>query len=211
MAGCRQSRGAATRTCLMRSFVSLVKREPWPCGGDVRIALIPFVYFFILFLYLGAPTVARAMVLNAAQLGSYTQAKEMLMRYLPLKDNIHTHFLARHISASSSSLFICREPFSLARLCALSSLVSGLLATAVSIPVDITKTRIQTMKTINGWFSSFEGGQFASYGSLGFFFLYSWHRGARVFRSHGRANKGDQDRGNHCLVEGYAYPLPSES
>jgi solute carrier family 25 oxoglutarate transporter 11 len=71
-----------------------------------------------------APTVARAMVLNAAQLGSYTQAKEMLMRYLPLKDNIHTHFLA--------------------------SLVSGLLATAVSIPVDITKTRIQTMKTING-------------------------------------------------------------
>jgi solute carrier family 25 oxoglutarate transporter 11 len=29
-------------------------------------------------------------------------------------------------------------------------LASGFLATAVSIPVDITKTRIQTMKTVNG-------------------------------------------------------------
>jgi solute carrier family 25 oxoglutarate transporter 11 len=70
------------------------------------------------------PTVARAMILNAAQLGTYAQAKQVLMKHLPLEDNIYTHFLA--------------------------SLASGFLATAVSIPVDITKTRIQTMKTVNG-------------------------------------------------------------
>jgi len=70
------------------------------------------------------PTVLRAMILNAVQLGAYTQAKEMLMKFLSFQDNVYTHFTA--------------------------SLISGFLATAVSIPVDITKTRIQTMKTING-------------------------------------------------------------
>jgi hypothetical protein len=44
----------------------------------------------------GTPTVARAMILNAAQLGTYTQAKQMLMKYLPLQDNVYTHFLARY-------------------------------------------------------------------------------------------------------------------
>lgn len=38
---------------------------------------------------------ARAMILNAAQLGSYTQAKQMLMHYLSLQDGVYTHFLAR--------------------------------------------------------------------------------------------------------------------
>ncbi len=46
------------------------------------------------------------------------------MSHLSLQDNIPTHFLA--------------------------STISGFLATAVSTPVDITKTRIQTMKVVNG-------------------------------------------------------------
>jgi solute carrier family 25 oxoglutarate transporter 11 len=71
------------------------------------------------------PTVLRAMVLNAAQLGTYTQSKETLMYYFPkLGDTVTTHLLA--------------------------STMSGFWATAVSIPVDITKTRIQTMKVVNG-------------------------------------------------------------
>jgi len=70
------------------------------------------------------PTVLRAMALNAAQLASYSQAKELLARYAGLKDGIPLHFSA--------------------------SLCSGFIATAVSLPVDITKTKIQTMKVVNG-------------------------------------------------------------
>lgn len=70
------------------------------------------------------PTVLRAMALNAAQLASYSQAKELLARYAGLKDGIPLHFSA--------------------------SLCSGFIATTVSLPVDITKTKIQTMKVVNG-------------------------------------------------------------
>lgn len=66
------------------------------------------------------PTVTRAVILNAAQLSVYSQAKEVLVRNFGLTfgDNIQTHFVASFISA-----FVC---------------------TAVSLPVDIIKTRIQT-------------------------------------------------------------------
>eukprot|EP01122_Echinamoeba_exundans_P001429 TRINITY_DN11488_c0_g1_i1.p1 TRINITY_DN11488_c0_g1~~TRINITY_DN11488_c0_g1_i1.p1 ORF type:complete len:313 (-),score=87.17 TRINITY_DN11488_c0_g1_i1:73-975(-) len=66
------------------------------------------------------PTVARAMILNAAQLGVYSQAKQVFVSKAGLKDGILVHSLA--------------------------SLVSGFVSTAVSMPVDITKTRLQTMK-----------------------------------------------------------------
>jgi solute carrier family 25 oxoglutarate transporter 11 len=66
------------------------------------------------------PTVARAMVLNAAQLGGYSQAKQGLLSSGYFKDDIKLHFAA--------------------------SLISGFLSTAVSIPIDISKTRLQTMK-----------------------------------------------------------------
>lgn len=66
------------------------------------------------------PTVLRAMILNAAQLASYSQAKQMLLQTSYFKDNLVTHFSA--------------------------SLISGLISTLVSCPVDITKTRIQTQK-----------------------------------------------------------------
>jgi solute carrier family 25 oxoglutarate transporter 11 len=66
------------------------------------------------------PTVARAMVLNAAQLGGYSQSKQSLMSTGYFREDIYLHFAA--------------------------SLLAGFFSTAVSIPIDISKTRLQTMK-----------------------------------------------------------------
>lgn len=70
------------------------------------------------------PTVVRAMVVNAAQLASYSQAKQFVLGSGYFQDNILCHFVA--------------------------SMISGLVTTAASMPVDIAKTRIQNMKTIDG-------------------------------------------------------------
>uniref|UniRef100_A0A915D7R9 Mitochondrial 2-oxoglutarate/malate carrier protein n=1 Tax=Ditylenchus dipsaci TaxID=166011 RepID=A0A915D7R9_9BILA len=72
------------------------------------------------------PTVARAMVVNAAQLATYFQAKQTLVsnKYFQLQDGIFCHFCA--------------------------SMISGLATTIASMPVDIVKTRIQNMRIING-------------------------------------------------------------
>ncbi|CAI9741244.1 Hypothetical predicted protein [Octopus vulgaris] len=70
------------------------------------------------------PTVTRAMVVNAAQLASYSQAKQFLLSTAYFSDNIMCHFGA--------------------------SMISGLVTTAASMPVDIAKTRIQNMKIIDG-------------------------------------------------------------
>uniref|UniRef100_H2ZMN3 Mitochondrial 2-oxoglutarate/malate carrier protein n=1 Tax=Ciona savignyi TaxID=51511 RepID=H2ZMN3_CIOSA len=70
------------------------------------------------------PTMGRAVVVNAAQLASYSQAKQMLLSTDYFQDNIFCHFVA--------------------------SMISGLITTCASMPVDIAKTRIQNMKTING-------------------------------------------------------------
>lgn len=70
------------------------------------------------------PTMGRAMVVNAAQLASYSQAKQALIGTGYFKDNIFLHFCA--------------------------SMISGLVTTAASMPVDIAKTRIQNMKMIDG-------------------------------------------------------------
>ncbi|XP_059157011.1 mitochondrial 2-oxoglutarate/malate carrier protein-like [Physella acuta] len=70
------------------------------------------------------PTVGRAMVVNAAQLASYSQAKQILVSTGYFHDGLFLHFVA--------------------------SMISGLITTAASMPVDIAKTRIQSMKTING-------------------------------------------------------------
>ncbi|CAG0879048.1 unnamed protein product [Cyprideis torosa] len=66
------------------------------------------------------PTMGRAMVVNAAQLASYSQAKEALMSTGYFSENIILHFWA--------------------------SMISGLVTTIASMPVDIAKTRIQSMK-----------------------------------------------------------------
>lgn len=70
------------------------------------------------------PTMARAVVVNAAQLSSYSQSKQFLLSLSYFNDNILCHFCA--------------------------SMISGLVTTAASMPVDIAKTRIQNMRTIDG-------------------------------------------------------------
>eukprot|EP01091_Cochliopodium_minus_P002392 TRINITY_DN12257_c0_g1_i1.p1 TRINITY_DN12257_c0_g1~~TRINITY_DN12257_c0_g1_i1.p1 ORF type:complete len:286 (+),score=75.50 TRINITY_DN12257_c0_g1_i1:34-891(+) len=67
-----------------------------------------------------SPTIARAIVLNAAQLGCYSQSKEMILNTGFLSDGILVQTMA--------------------------SFVAGFFATCVSLPIDILKTRIQTMK-----------------------------------------------------------------
>lgn len=66
------------------------------------------------------PTVGRAMVVNAAQLSSYSTAKQQLLATGKFQEGILMHFCA--------------------------SMFSGLVTTAASMPVDIMKTRIQNMK-----------------------------------------------------------------
>lgn len=61
------------------------------------------------------PTMGRALVVNAAQLATYSQAKQLFAQHLGVKDGIFLHFLA--------------------------SMLSGLVTTAASMPVDIAKTR----------------------------------------------------------------------
>lgn len=70
------------------------------------------------------PTMGRAMVVNAAQLASYSQAKAYLVSSELMKEGIGLHFTA--------------------------SMFSGLITTAASLPVDIAKTRIQNMKVAPG-------------------------------------------------------------
>uniref|UniRef100_G3N827 Mitochondrial 2-oxoglutarate/malate carrier protein n=1 Tax=Gasterosteus aculeatus TaxID=69293 RepID=G3N827_GASAC len=70
------------------------------------------------------PTMARAVVVNAAQLASYSQTKQALLDSGYFGDDILCHFCA--------------------------SMISGLVTTAASMPVDIVKTRIQNMKMIDG-------------------------------------------------------------
>jgi solute carrier family 25 oxoglutarate transporter 11 len=60
-------------------------------------------------------TMNRAMVVNGAQLASYSQAKQYLLSSGWFGDNIGLHFGA--------------------------SMISGLVTTAASMPVDIAKTR----------------------------------------------------------------------
>jgi solute carrier family 25 oxoglutarate transporter 11 len=79
----------------------------------------------LLTLWRGAiPTMGRAMVVNAAQLATYSQAKQILINTGFFHDGILLHFCA--------------------------SMISGLVTTAASMPVDIAKTRVQNMKTIDG-------------------------------------------------------------
>lgn len=66
------------------------------------------------------PTIGRAMVVNMCQLASYSQAKQRLKATGYFTEGIFLHFCA--------------------------SMISGLVTTAASMPVDIAKTRLQNMK-----------------------------------------------------------------
>jgi solute carrier family 25 oxoglutarate transporter 11 len=70
------------------------------------------------------PTMARAMVVNAAQLATYSQAKQAILSSGYIQDGIFCHFVA--------------------------SMISGLVTTIASMPVDIMKTRLQSMKYVDG-------------------------------------------------------------
>jgi len=70
------------------------------------------------------PTIVRAIFVNAAQLATYSQAKQSLLNTPYFQDNIGCHFAA--------------------------SMISGLATTWASLPPDIVKTRIQSMKIIDG-------------------------------------------------------------
>lgn len=61
------------------------------------------------------PTMGRAAVVNAAQLSSYSQAKQMLVKSGYFTEGIFMHFTA--------------------------SMISGFITTVASMPVDIAKTR----------------------------------------------------------------------
>ena len=66
------------------------------------------------------PTIARAIVVNAAQLGTYSQAKESAKSMMGMEEGIKLHFVA--------------------------AMISGLVTTIASMPVDIVKTRLQNQK-----------------------------------------------------------------
>ncbi|XP_030564154.1 mitochondrial 2-oxoglutarate/malate carrier protein [Drosophila novamexicana] len=71
------------------------------------------------------PTVGRAMVVNMTQLASYSQFKSYFRTGpLQMDEGIKLHFFA--------------------------SMLSGLLTTITSMPLDIAKTRIQNMKLVDG-------------------------------------------------------------
>ncbi|KAK6734777.1 hypothetical protein RB195_018146 [Necator americanus] len=75
-------------------------------------------------LYRGcSPTVVRCMVLNATQLSTYSQAKQFCIESTSIGDG-----------------FLCHV---------LSSMISGLASAITSLPVDILKTRLQAMTTVN--------------------------------------------------------------
>lgn len=61
------------------------------------------------------PTMGRAMVVNMAQLSSYSQAKGYIVEKFQMNDGIKLHFFA--------------------------SMISGFITTVASMPVDIAKTR----------------------------------------------------------------------
>ena len=67
------------------------------------------------------PTVSRAMLVNAAQLTTYSQAKAKILESGVVRDGIPCYFLA--------------------------SMCSGLVCSASVMPLDMAKTRLQSMKT----------------------------------------------------------------
>jgi solute carrier family 25 oxoglutarate transporter 11 len=66
------------------------------------------------------PTIGRAMIVNMAQLASYTQAKQKLLTYDYFTEGIELHFVA--------------------------SIFSGFVTTVASMPIDMAKTRIQNQR-----------------------------------------------------------------
>jgi solute carrier family 25 oxoglutarate transporter 11 len=79
----------------------------------------------VLRLWRGAiPTATRAMIVNAAQMPTYSQAKQALISADIMQQGFPLHVVA--------------------------SLIAALVTTTVSLPIDIIKTRYQNMTVIQG-------------------------------------------------------------
>jgi len=114
--------GTPAEVCLIRMTsdgrLPAEERRGYKNVGDALIRIVREEG--VLTLWRGClPTVGRAMVLNMAQLASYSQIKQMLLNSNKIKfdDNLFCHFCA--------------------------SMCSGFISTVASMPVDIVKTRIQ--------------------------------------------------------------------
>jgi len=71
-----------------------------------------------------APNIFRGLLMTAGQLASYDQAKQMILHTGMFEDNLATHFGA--------------------------SLFAALVATTITSPLDVVKTRIMNAKSMDG-------------------------------------------------------------
>jgi hypothetical protein len=71
-----------------------------------------------------SPNLYRAMFMTATQIGSYDQLKQMLLKTSFFKDNTLTHFTA--------------------------SSLAGIIATIITSPLDVVKTRFMNQKSVDG-------------------------------------------------------------
>lgn len=105
------------------TLLPVEKRRAYKHAVDGIIKIVRLEGFGALFRGLDA-NVNRAMLMTASQLGSYDIFKSRLLRSSNFRDDIYTHFLA--------------------------SLFAGLVATTVSSPVDVAKTRIMNASSQSG-------------------------------------------------------------
>ena len=78
------------------------------------------------------------MVVNVCQLGCATQSKEEIAKRTPCKFKLYR---------PKMNLCSVKDGYILSFM---GSMVAGFITTVASLPLDIAKTRIQNMKTING-------------------------------------------------------------
>ena len=81
------------------------------------------------------------MVVNAAQLSSYSQAKQGILDTGYVQVGEHELSTIHYLNAFFQDGIFCHF---------LASMFSGLVTTIASMPVDIAKTRLQSMKYIDG-------------------------------------------------------------
>jgi len=86
------------------------------------------------------------MVVNAAQLATYSQAKQVILGTGYVKDGIPCHFYASMISGLVSCVDIMLGIYMGSR----AYFPPPQVTTAASMPVDIVKTKIQNMRIIDG-------------------------------------------------------------
>jgi len=114
--------GTPAEVCLIRMSsdgrLPVEQRRGYTSVGNALVRIVREEGLLTLWKGVG-PTVGRAMVLNMAQLASYSQFKEIIKNKAKFEEGIKLHFFA--------------------------SMCSGFISTVASMPVDIVKTRVQNM------------------------------------------------------------------